>query len=122
MNEDSMAKKSEPKTEPTKPAAPIEAAPVATTVELPEVAAPVAPPPALPNPVAAPPTVDEIIASLPDVSHAGYVRTRPNINLTGSQAHIQARLYNALANRGVKLRDQGDVYGWLLDQIAGQGG
>lgn len=52
------------------------------------------------------------------VAGGGYSTRRPQPKLTGPQAELQAAIYGALEEQGLALRSQGDVYGWLLDQIS----
>jgi len=48
----------------------------------------------------------------------GHVSRNPTVKLTSEQACLQSRLYAVLTAEGVKLRTQGDVYGFLLDMMA----
>jgi len=48
----------------------------------------------------------------------GYCTRSPTPSLTAEQANLQSQLAAILTARGVILRSQGQVYGWLLDQIA----
>jgi hypothetical protein len=47
----------------------------------------------------------------------GHKSRSPMCSLTPAQSTMQARLYAVLTASGVSLRTQGDVYGWLLDQV-----
>jgi hypothetical protein len=58
------------------------------------------------------------VAAMPRNRSRGYVRLSPTPVLTGEQAELQYDLADALAARGVSLRDQGQVYAWILDQVA----
>lgn len=47
----------------------------------------------------------------------GAVQTSPEVILTPEQAAMQLRMFNTLRGLGLELRSQGDVHGWLLDQL-----
>jgi hypothetical protein len=47
----------------------------------------------------------------------GYVQRRPEVRLSHDEAVLQARIYRILDQRGVKLRSQAQVYGWILSEL-----
>lgn len=68
---------------------------------------------------AGPVTMDQVIAELPNVQAPARYRSR-NVDekLTDEQAKLQLRIAEALARLGVPLRRPGQVYAFLLDQVA----
>ena len=61
-------------------------------------------------------TVTDILRELATAPEpVGHRSRSPMPKLTPGQAETQAKLYAILERRGVKMRTQGDVYGWLLD-------
>jgi len=70
------------------------------------------------TPMPGSPTIADILrdlATAPDP--AGHKSRSPMCRLTPGQSDTQAKLFHILEARGVKLRTQGDVYAWLLDNV-----
>jgi hypothetical protein len=59
-----------------------------------------------------------VLEGLAQTPASGYAQNLPSCRLTGPQADLQLRLYTRLRALGLDLHEQGNVYGWLLDQIA----
>ncbi len=98
--------------------------PAPATPHLPE-PAPVhsSPPAAAPAPAEPkPPAIDDVFRHLAGpATHQrgmGYLARNPQPRLNPGQGLLQSRIFTALAQLGVKLPRQDDVYAWLLDQIA----
>jgi hypothetical protein len=64
------------------------------------------------------PLIGRVIRQLPGTPVPPHVSRRPECRLTIEQASLQGRLYEVLTANGVRLRNQAEVYGWLLDQFA----
>jgi hypothetical protein len=66
-----------------------------------------------------PVTIETVFRELATRPPAVKVRTRIlECRLTPAQAEIHAKLQAILQQQGVHARRAGDVYGWLLDQVA----
>ena len=65
-------------------------------------------------------TIDQILDDIAGggVKLGGSARRSVVGRLTAAQGHTQSLLHAALEARGVNIRRQYGVYGWLLDQIA----
>lgn len=81
--------------------------------------------PAQPAPAPAPTavTIDDVLPEVAgkcrgEVETPGALVRRPTPTLTAEQSRMQSHLYHALLAKGMPLRRQQDVYGWLLDQVA----
>jgi len=73
------------------------------------------------SPQAEPPkplTHNDVFQAAAAIDASGFINRNPKPKLSAEQAILQARLYAVLTDRGMKLNNQGDVYGWLLDEVA----
>lgn len=47
----------------------------------------------------------------------GYVQRRPEVRISHEEAVLQTRIYRSLERRGITLRKQAQVYGWILSEL-----
>jgi hypothetical protein len=74
--------------------------------------------PAVTAPAVAP-SIDAVLALLPSAPEpSGYCTRSPMPTLSPEQSRLQSQIYAILTDKGVVLRSQGQVYAWLLDQVA----
>jgi hypothetical protein len=60
----------------------------------------------------------QIEIPLPLQPSTGHVDATPTPHLTPEQARTCADIYAGLADRGIVLNSQADVFGWILNQVA----
>jgi hypothetical protein len=114
-----------PATEPVEPAPQAPPAAEPPPVETPEDTPPVGDEPAAgEGPAAtaeemqnAEPLIARVIRQLPGTPVPPHVSRRRECRLTPEQAALQGQLYTVVTTSGLNLRNQAEVYGWLLDQF-----